>query len=139
MVFGVTVGDIQDCYEWIRVRGGVACYFENLGKFVVTQPIYTQCVFSIISTLPNHAVVAPVVMRGSRYIFNYGERWYLAYKGYKKEEKIECNFKLENIVDPYFYCVVVVYENNTVLYQQFSCFDLLNQLLSPAVPMALLL
>jgi hypothetical protein len=140
MVFVVRVRDIQNCQiERIRVRGSIAWYFENLGNSLRVQSTSTQCEFPTILASPNHAVFAPVVVRGLEYVFNYGERRYLAYKGYKKEETIECSFKLKNIIYPYFYYVVGVRKNNTVLYQRFSYFDLLNQSWSPAVPMAPLL
>jgi hypothetical protein len=140
MVLAIGVRGIQNCrIEWIEVRGGFAWYFENLGDSLRVQSTSTQCEFPTILALPNHAVFAPVVVRGLEYVFNYGERRYLAYKGYKKEETIECSFKLKNIIYPYFYYIVGVRKNNTVLYQRFSYFDLLNQSWSPAVPMALLL
>jgi hypothetical protein len=75
MVFVVRVRNIQNCrIERIRVRGSIAWYFENLGNSLGVQSTSTQCEFPTILASPNHAVVAPVVMLGSRYIFNYGER-----------------------------------------------------------------
>ncbi len=140
MVLAIGVRDIQNCrIEWIKVRGGFAWYFENFGDLVLTQPTYTQCEFTIISALPNHAVVAPVVVRGSRYVFKYGEGRHLVYRGYKKEETIELSFQLENIISPYFYYLIEVYKNITTLYQRFSYFDNKDQSWSPAIPMAPLL
>jgi hypothetical protein len=140
MVLAIRVRDIQNCQiEWIKVRGGFAWYFENFGDLVLTQPTYTQCEFTIVSALPNHAVVAPVVVRGSRYVFKYGEGRHLVYRGYKKEETIELSFQLENIISPYFYYLIEVYKNIATLYQRFSYFDNKDQSWSPAIPMALLL
>jgi len=140
MVLAIGVRGIQNCrIKWIEVRGGFAWYFENFGDLVLTQPTYTMCEFTIVSALPNHAVVTPVVMRSSRYIFNYGERRYLIYEGYKKEERMKINFQLENVIFPYFYYIIEVYKNIATLYQRFSYFDNKDQSWSPAVPMALLL
>jgi len=140
MVFVVRVGNIQNCQiEWIRVSGGFAWYFENFGDLVLTQPTYTMCEFTIVSALPNHAVVAPVVMRGSRYVFNYRGTRYLMYEGYKKEERMKLSFQLKNVIFPYFYYIIEVDKNIVTLYQRFSYFDNRDQSWSPAVPMASLL
>lgn len=140
MVFVVRVRNIQNCQiEWIKVMGGFAWYFVNFGDLALTQPTYTQCEFPIISTLPNYAITMLVVMRGLTHASNYGDRRYLTYKGRKKEKAIELGFQLKNIIYPYFYYIVTVYENNIAFYQRFSYFDLLRQSWSPAAPMASLL